>query len=125
MNRTITISPRRVLLAGLFGLIAAATVGYAGANTVPASRAGDGQAAISGYTVTNVHYTLDSNNPSTVTGLSFTLAPALPAGGAARVSLNGGLSWLASNACSGTSNISCSLSASVTTLGNLRVVAAQ
>ena len=125
MNRSITISPRKVFLAGLLGLVTTATVGYANTNTVPGSNAGDGAAAISGYTVSNVHYTLDTNNPSNVTGLTFTLAPALPAGGVARISLNGGTTWLAANACTGTSNLSCTVTASVTSLANLRVVAAQ
>lgn len=125
MNRTITISPRKFVLAGLLGLVSVATAGYANSNTVPGSNAGDGQSAISGYVVSNVHYTLDTNNPSNVTSLSFTLSPALPAGGASRISLNGGSNWLAANACSGTSSISCNVSASVTSLANLRVVAAQ
>ncbi|MEO8541774.1 MAG: hypothetical protein ABI577_18690 [bacterium] len=125
MTRSIALTPRRLILVGLLGLITAATVGFANSNSVPASNAGDGSATISGYTVSNVHYTLDTNNPTTTTSLSFTLAPALPVGGQARVSLNNGVSWLAANACSGTSSIVCTGSVAVTSLGNLRVVAAQ
>lgn len=129
MHRTITISPRKVILGGLLGLVTVATVGYANANTVSSSNAGDGSGTISGYAVSNVHYTLDTNNPSNVTSLSFTIAPALPAGGTgtARISLNGGSTWLASNACSGTTTVTCSLASgtSVTSLATLRVVAAQ
>ncbi|MFN8617121.1 MAG: hypothetical protein U0837_08465 [Dehalococcoidia bacterium] len=128
MNRTITISPRKLFLAGLLGLVSVATVGYANSNTVPGSSAGDGSGTISGYAVSNVHYTLDTNNPSTVTNLSFTINPALPSGtGTARISLNGGSTWLLSNACSGTTTVSCSIPSgtTVTSLATLRVVAAQ
>lgn len=125
MTRSIVLTPRRIFLTGLLGLVSIATVGYANSNTVPGSNAGDGSAAISGYQVSNVHYTLDTNNPSNVTNLSFTLTPALPVGGATRISLTGGSTWLAANACSGTSNISCSATVSVASLANLRVVAAQ
>lgn len=126
MTRSIVLSPRRILLSGLLGLVAVATVGYANANTVSNSNAGDGSGSISGYVVSNVHYTLDTNNPSNVTSLSFTVAPAIPTGtGTVRVSLTNGSTWLAANACSGTSSISCNVSASVASLANLRVVAAQ
>lgn len=129
MHRTITISPRKVFLAGLLGLVTLATVGYANSNNVPGSSAGDGSGTISGYAVSNVHYTLDTNNPSTVTNLSFTINPALPSGGTgtARISLNGGSTWLLSNACSGTTTVSCSIPSgtTVTSLATLRVVAAQ
>jgi hypothetical protein len=114
-----------MLVIGFLGLMAVLTYGFAAANTVPASNAGDGQTAISGYTVTNVHYTLDTNTPTNVSSLSFTLSPALPGSGVTRISLNGGTSWLAANACTGTSNISCTASVAVTALSNLRVVAAQ
>ena len=125
MNRHIVISPRRLIMLGILGLVAVATIGFAAANTVDPSNAGDGQAAISGYTVTNVHYTLDTNNPSQVSDVSFTLSPALPAGGATRLSLNGGTSWLPTGACTGTTNVSCTAPVAVTGLTNLRVVAAQ
>lgn len=125
MNNTISITPRRLMLIGLLGLVAVMTYGFAAANTVPASNAGDGQTAISGYTVTNVHYTLDATTPSNVTSVSFTLAPALPAGGATRISLNGGTSWLAAGACTGLTNVTCTATVAVTALTNLRVVAAQ
>lgn len=129
MHRTITISPRKVFLAGLLGLVTLATVGYANSNNVPGSSAGDGSGTISGYAVSNVRYTLDTNNPSNVTGLSFTINPALPSGGTGtvRISLNGGSTWLASNACSGTTTVSCSIPSgtTVTSLATLRVVAAQ
>ena len=128
MNNTITITPRRLLVIGLFGLLAVLSYGFAAANTFPsgAGAAGDGQASISGYAVTNVHYTLSSTNPTMVDSISFTLTPALPAGGATRISLDAGATWLAVGACTGTTNVSCTATGTlVTALNNLRVVAAQ
>jgi hypothetical protein len=120
-----TITPKRLVLLGVFGLLAVATYGFAAANTVPASNAGDGQAAISGFTVSNVHYTLDTVNPQNVSEVSFTLSPSLPAGGASRISLDGGTSWLGAGACSGLTSVVCTGSFPVASLSVLRVVAAQ
>jgi hypothetical protein len=127
LNKTIILTPRRLILIGLLGIIAVATVGFANSNSVPASNAGDGSAAISGYTVSNVHYVLNGTTPSNVDSVSFTTAPAIPAGGNTRISLNGGTNWLATGACTVTgANVSCNAAGTaVTTLTNLRVVAAQ
>jgi hypothetical protein len=128
MNRTIILTPRRLILIGLLGIFGTLTVGIAAANSMPAStNAGDGSAAISGYTVSNVHYVLNGTTPSNVDSVSFTTAPAIPAGGNTRISLNGGTNWLAAGACTVTgANVSCNAAGTaVTTLTNLRVVAAQ
>jgi len=37
---------------------------------------GEGAAQISGYTISNVHYTLDSNNSTELASVSFAIAPA-------------------------------------------------
>ena len=126
MNHSITLTPRRLLLIGLLGLLAVLSYGFAAANTVPTSNAGDGSGAVSGYTVSNVHYVLNSSNPANVDTVTFTLTPAMVAGGTVRISTNG-TSFIAA-ACTGTSTISCSLtgaSVTATSLTNLRVVAAQ
>lgn len=68
----------RVLLALGFGAIMAVTVsGFAAANTVPTSKAGDGTGAISGYTIANVKYTLNGTNPGDIDSVSFTGGPTL------------------------------------------------
>jgi hypothetical protein len=54
-------------------LIGAATFAAAASNTVPTSRAGDGNGAISGYTVTNVSYTLSASDPSVIDLWTFDL----------------------------------------------------
>lgn len=122
----ISINPRRMLMLGALGIVAATTLGFAATNTVPDSNAGDGAGVISGYTVTNVHYTLDSTTPTQVNQVSFTLAPAMVAGGTIRISTNG--TNFITAPCTGTTNITCSLAGAGITaqsLTNLRVVAAQ
>jgi hypothetical protein len=54
--------------------MSAATYGFAAANTVPAGVAGEGQGAISGYTVTNVVYTLDNSDPTQFASVAFSLS---------------------------------------------------
>ena len=48
---------------------------YAAANTVPATNAGAGSAAISGYTVSNVAYGLNATTPTNLDQVTFTIAP--------------------------------------------------
>jgi hypothetical protein len=57
-------------------IIAGAAYAFAAANTVPATKAGDGLGVISGYTVTNVQYTLNGTDPSTLDSVSFDLGAA-------------------------------------------------
>ena len=64
----------RVIGAIVFaGLLAAATYAFTAANTVPATQAGDGSAAITGFAVTNVSYNLDAVNPANIASYEFDL----------------------------------------------------
>ncbi len=65
-------------------ILSVTTYAFAAANTVDPSSAGDGYAAISGYTITNIHYTL-ATNPQNLASVSFTATPA--AGAAAPTSV--------------------------------------
>ena len=118
----ITLSPRRLLILGALGIVAAATLGFAASNTVDPSNAGDGSGAVSGYTVTNIHYTLGAN-PATTSQVSFTVTPALPAGGTAAISADNGTTW--ATGCTGTSTVTCTAALPIASLTSLRVVAAQ
>jgi hypothetical protein len=51
---------------------ASVSTAFAAQNTVPDSKAGDGNKAISGYTVSNIHYNLASP-PTTINSVEFTL----------------------------------------------------
>ena len=85
-------------------------------NTVPASPAGSGAGAVSGYTVSAVSYSLAGD---AVDGVSFTLSPA----GAATVSarLAPGEPWTACAVAAGTA--SCPLSIATSDATSLEIVA--
>ncbi|MGD8457073.1 MAG: hypothetical protein PVF83_11865 [Anaerolineales bacterium] len=58
--------PRTLVFALILVVLAALTFGFAAENTVGASHAGFGEAAVSGYSV-DVQWTLNSSNPSQTT----------------------------------------------------------
>ncbi len=104
-----------------------AVYGFAASNTVGASAAGDGSAAISGYTISNIHYNLNATNPATIDSMTFTVAPAIPAGGAVHVKLiSTGTTYTSCTVTAGT-NVSCTFAGGVPVLNadELRVIAAQ
>jgi len=70
-------------------MFATAAYAFAASNTMPAtSNAGEGQVAIGGYTVSGVTYTYSTANPSQISSVAFTIAPAA---GKASVSLVSGV----------------------------------
>jgi len=73
MNRVIKFRYRILVLLALAVVLSAATYGFAAANTVPDGVAGEGQGAISGYTVSSVNYFLDSGDPTQFDHVTFTL----------------------------------------------------
>ncbi len=119
---------RRLTVVAVFAIVAVAALGFAAANDVPESGAGDGNDAISGYDVTNVTYDLVAANPANIDTVSFDLAPTAGAGDATdvRVQLVSGGSWFTC-AAGATLDWDCSITGSVTVLAanNLRVVAVQ
>ena len=65
---------------------------FTASNTVPASTAGAGSGAVSGYTVTNLHYTLNATAPSNIDSLTFTISPSVPSTGTGKVVISAALS---------------------------------
>jgi hypothetical protein len=123
INRTLKIAS--VLL--IVMVLTVAVYAFAAANTVPTSSAGDGNAVISGYTVTNVHYVLNGTDPSKIDSMTFTVSTSIPAGGAVQVKLiSTGTTYTSCTVASGT-NVTCTFSptVSVTAADNLRVIIAQ
>lgn len=120
-----------VLLSLAFGvLVAVATSAFATANTVPASKAGDGAGAISGYTISNIDYTLNVSDPRDVDLVTFTTNVAPPAGATVKIKLVASGSTWYSCTMSGSPavNASCnttSPSAQATAADQLRIVIAQ
>lgn len=74
------VSPRRFVLPRIllmflaFAMMSTVVYGFAAANTVPDSGAGDGEGTISGYTISNIGYTLDSDDPQTLASVKFDIA---------------------------------------------------
>lgn len=54
-------------------LLATAAYAFTAANVVSTTRAGDGHNAISGYTISNVVYTLDNTSPQNIASWQFDL----------------------------------------------------
>jgi len=98
---------------------------FAASNTVPASNAGEGSNTISGFSISAVHYTLNSSNPATIDTVTFTISPSLPAGGTVTVQLVGGGAWYPCSVSGGT-NVTCTTTgAPASTANNLHIVIAQ
>ena len=112
-------------------ILSAVAYGFAAANVVPDSKAGDGTGVVSGYTISNIHYVLDTVTPSEIDTVTFTTDVAVPATGTVYVVAdNGAGTEYESDACTnlGTVNLSCDFTTNTLTvlsLENLRVVAAQ
>ena len=100
---------------------ATAAYAFAASNTVPASNAGEGSAAIGGYTVTNVTYTYSTANPSMLTFGDFDISPAATKAG---VSLVTGATLTDCGALTaGGTHAHCPVNVSVVSADRLRVVA--
>ena len=85
----------RLLAVVLLSLgIVSATYGLTAANTVPTSKAGDGANTISGYTVSGVHYTPNSSDPTLLDKVQFSLNSTPVAGSTIRAKVvSSGSTW--------------------------------
>lgn len=97
------------------------TYAFAAANTVPATKAGDGSGVISGYTITNVKYNLDGTTPSNIASVTFTLDVAATS---ASIRLVDGGTWYSCTIASGTAVTCLTPLATVLSADLLQVVAA-
>jgi hypothetical protein len=77
---------------GAAGAVAGGAYAFTAANTVPTSNAGAGSGAVSGYTVTNVHYVLNATTPANVDSLTFNVSPVIPSTGSGKVIVQATLS---------------------------------
>ena len=102
--------------------LAATAYAFAASNTVPATRAGDGSQAISGYTISSVAYGLNASTPTNIDSVTFTISPTSAT--TVKASLNGGTTWYACTNSSG--SVSCTTTSPQATVAgatNLQVVA--
>lgn len=106
-------------------LLMGSTYAFTAANTVPPSQAGSGAGTVSGYTVSNIHYTL-SATPTSLASLGFNVGGTVAAGSSVKV--NAGSSWddcTAGIFSAGVTPITCSsVTGTVVGLTSLQVVVA-
>jgi hypothetical protein len=81
-----------LVASGIAVAIAGGAYAFTASNTVPATTAGAGAGAVSGYTVTNLHYSLDATTPTNIDSLTFTISPAVPSTGSGKVIIAAALS---------------------------------
>ena len=118
---------RYLAVLALVLIMAASAYAFAAANIVPESGAGDGNNPISGYTVTNVIYTLGAT-PTSIDSVKFNIAPTASASAPTTVKaklVSSGGSWFDCALVSGT-QWSCPVTGVTALAANdLQVVAAQ
>ncbi len=68
-------NPKTFISLLVLAIIAAAVYGFTATNNIPESGAGEGSGVISGYTVSNIHYTLDAVNPIYLQFVTMDVAP--------------------------------------------------
>jgi len=118
--------PRRrlAIFAVLAVAVASGVFAYAATNTVPATTAGSGAAAISGYTITSVAYGLNASTPTNLDSVSFTIAPTTAT--TVKVQLAAAGTWYScSNTAGAVSCATTSPQATVAAATQLTVVATQ
>ncbi|HNP69997.1 MAG TPA: hypothetical protein PLO33_01890 [Kouleothrix sp.] len=122
---------RIAIALGLLVLLSATAYGFAASNTVPENGAGDGQATISGYAVTNVTYTLNATTPTNLDKVEFDVAPSAGADPPTTVRvklISSGSTWYSCTAPTTGTTWSCattSPSVTASAVNQLQVVAAQ
>lgn len=109
------------LLAFVLGTTAfayAASITFNGASN--AGAAGQGSGDISGYNVTNIHYTLDGSDPAQITGVTFSLTP--DTASTVEAKITGMTNW--ATCTGGASPWSCAVTGNAQAAVNLQVAAA-
>lgn len=114
---------RLILVVVLVVLAATGAYVFTASNTVPNTNAGSGSGTISGYTITNVAYNLNSSNYNNIDTVTFTIAPA--AAGTVKIQLVTGGAWYdcTNTAGSVSCNTTVGTQATVAPADNLTVVA--
>ena len=103
------------------------TFAFTAANTVPTTKGGDGAAAITGFTVSAVVYTLNAASPQNIDAVDFNVDSVPVAGSKMKVKLvSGGAAWYdCTNVGAAVSCVTTAPQATVATADELRVIIAQ
>jgi hypothetical protein len=116
---------RLATVALVSGAIVAGTYAYTAANTVPDTKAGDGQGTVTGYVLSSVHYNLNATNPANIDSVTFTLDSTPVAGSTLRAQLAPAGSWYScTNAGTAVTCTTTAPQATVLAATNLRVIIA-
>lgn len=114
---------RLVMTTALAAFLATGAYAFTASNTVPATQAGSGSGAISGYTASAVQYALDATTPTNLNAVAFTIAPVTTS--AVKVQLAAAGSWYScTNTAGAVSCATTSPQATVSAATQLTVVAA-
>jgi hypothetical protein len=108
MNKFMKLRYRILALLVLAVVLSAATYGFAAANNVPVGKIGEGAGAISGYNVSNIHYFLDSSDPTQFDYVTFTL-DANASNVYAGLGAGGSIDYMTTPCAGGPTNFSCDL----------------
>ena len=112
--------PRTLFAIMLVLILSVAVYGFAAANNVPASSAGDGSGGISGYDISNIHYGLSGANPANIATVTFNILPTSASD--VRITMDGA-TW--STCANAAGVVTCNVNQPAFTAANLRVVAAE
>jgi hypothetical protein len=112
----------------LGSVVVAGSIGVAGfaftaSNTVPATKAGDGTGAVTGYVVSSVHYGLNGTDPTKADSVTFTLDSTPVAGSTIKTKV-GGVWYTCTNSAAAVSCPTNSPQAMVQPIDTLQVVVA-
>jgi len=124
------LQPKYIAIAFIILTLGVIAYGYAAANVVPESGAGDGTGTVSGYTVSNIDYVLLSTDPTKVESVALDVAATSGAGepSEVQITVDSGTTWIS---CTGpvTNTWTCAFTAlsepSVSAIESLQVVAAE
>ena len=116
--------PKTLAVSILILILAVAAFGYAAANVVSPSGAGDGTGVVSGYTILNISYELNGTNPAVIDSVTFTVNPTgvAPPAYNVRISLDN-VTWSPLCDRSSAPVFTCTFIMNVVDIENLRVVA--
>jgi hypothetical protein len=82
-----------IILAGGIALaIGGGAYAFTSSNTVPSTTVGAGAGAVSGFTITSLHYVLDATTPADIDSLTFTISPVVPSASSGKVTIAAALS---------------------------------
>jgi hypothetical protein len=82
---------KAVLVAVVAAAVSGGAYAFTASDTVPTTAVGAGSGAVSGYTVSALHYSLNATTPANIDTLVFTITPPVPSTGGGKVNIQAAL----------------------------------